>query len=110
MSPPQMPTHGAHEAGEGVARLQEEDRGAERERGRGGRQRATVSYYRGGSTGKQEEAAAGATAGDANRTERGEERGGRKMVGPTFRGGFGGPPRLEGERRDLEGYAKWRLV
>jgi hypothetical protein len=32
MSPPQMPTHGAREAGEGVARLQEEDRGAERER------------------------------------------------------------------------------
>jgi hypothetical protein len=35
---------------------------------------------------------------------------GRKMVGPAFGGGFGGPPRMEGERGDLEGYAKWRLV
>jgi hypothetical protein len=33
-----------------------------------------------------------------------------KMVGPTFGGGFGGPPRMEGGRGDLEGHAKWRLV
>jgi hypothetical protein len=26
-----------------------------------------------------------------------------KMVGPTFGGGFGGPPRMEGERGNLEG-------
>jgi hypothetical protein len=25
------------------------------------------------------------------------------MVGPAFGGGFGGPPRMEGERGDLEG-------
>jgi hypothetical protein len=33
-----------------------------------------------------------------------------KMVGPTFGGGFGGPPRMEGERRNLEGHAKWRSI
>jgi hypothetical protein len=37
-------------------------------------------------------------------------KGKKKMVEPTFGGGFGGPPRMEGERGDLEGYAKWRLV
>jgi hypothetical protein len=37
-------------------------------------------------------------------------KGKKKMVGPTFGGGFGGPPRMEGERVDLEGHAKWRLV
>jgi hypothetical protein len=34
----------------------------------------------------------------------------KKIVGPTFGGGNGGPPRMEAERGDLEGYAKWRLV
>jgi hypothetical protein len=29
-----------------------------------------------------------------------------KMAGPTFGGGFGGPPRMEGERGNLEGHAK----
>jgi hypothetical protein len=62
---------------------------------------------RGGSRAPEEEA----TAGDANGTERDKRgEGGRKMVGPAFGGGFGGPPRMEGERGDLEGYAKWRLV
>jgi hypothetical protein len=28
------------------------------------------------------------------------------MVGPMFGGGNGGPPRMEAERGDLEGYAK----
>jgi hypothetical protein len=29
-----------------------------------------------------------------------------KKVGPTFGGGFGGPPIMEGERRNLEEHAK----
>jgi hypothetical protein len=39
-----------------------------------------------------------------------ERRGKKEMVGPTFGGGNGGPPEMEGGRGDLEGYAKWRLV
>jgi hypothetical protein len=35
---------------------------------------------------------------------------GREMVGPTFGGGNGGPPRMEGGRRNLEGHAKWRSI
>jgi hypothetical protein len=34
----------------------------------------------------------------------------KKKVGPTFGGRFGGPPRMEGERRNLEGHAKWRSI
>jgi hypothetical protein len=34
----------------------------------------------------------------------------KEMVGPTFGGGNGGPPEMEGGRGNLEGYAKWRLV
>jgi hypothetical protein len=33
-----------------------------------------------------------------------------KMVGSTFGGGFGGPPGMEVERGNLEGYAKWRSI
>jgi hypothetical protein len=42
-----------------------------------------------------------------------EERKGEKimkMVGPMFAGGFGGPPRMEDERGNLVGHAKWRSV
>jgi hypothetical protein len=39
-----------------------------------------------------------------------EERKKIKKVGPTFGGRFGGPPRMEGERRNLEGHAKWRSI
>jgi hypothetical protein len=28
----------------------------------------------------------------------------------VLEGGNGGPPRMEAERGDLEGYAKWRFV
>jgi hypothetical protein len=47
--------------------------------------------------------------------ETGEERGGRKMVwkkngGARVWRGVWRPPRMEGERGDLKGYAKWRLV
>jgi hypothetical protein len=34
----------------------------------------------------------------------------REMVGPTVGGGNGGPPEMEGERGNLERYAKWRPV
>jgi hypothetical protein len=30
----------------------------------------------------------------------------KKMWGPQFGGGNGGPPRMEGGRENLEGYAK----
>jgi hypothetical protein len=51
--------------------------------------------------------------GEQRREGVGKKGGQRKkinMVGPTFRGGNGGPPRMKAERVDLEGYAKWRLV
>jgi hypothetical protein len=38
----------------------------------------------------------------------GEEK--EKMVGPTFGGGNGGPPEMEGGRGNLEGPQKWRTV
>jgi hypothetical protein len=34
----------------------------------------------------------------------------RKMVGPTFRGGFGGPPGMEVGRGNLERHVKWRSM
>jgi hypothetical protein len=39
-----------------------------------------------------------------------EERKRVKIVGPTFGGGSRGPLRMEVGRKNLEGYAKWRLV
>jgi hypothetical protein len=38
--------------------------------------------------------------------ETGEVEGKIKMVGPTFGGGNGGPPRMEGGRGNLKEYAK----
>jgi hypothetical protein len=35
---------------------------------------------------------------------------GRKIVGPSFGRGNGGPPEMEGGRGNLEGYTKWRLI
>jgi hypothetical protein len=51
--------------------------------------------------------------GEQRREGVGKKGGQRKkinMVGPTFGGGNGGPPRMEAESGDFEGYAKWRLV
>jgi hypothetical protein len=44
-------------------------------------------------------------------TERKERRGEKKkikMVGPTFGGGNGEPPKMKGERGNLKECAKWR--
>jgi hypothetical protein len=38
----------------------------------------------------------------------GEEK--KKIVGPMFEGGNGGPLGMEGERENLKEYAKWRSV
>jgi hypothetical protein len=32
------------------------------------------------------------------------------MVGSVFGGGFGGPPKMEGDSGNLEVHAKWRCV
>jgi hypothetical protein len=42
--------------------------------------------------------------------ERKRKENNRKVVGPTFGGGNGGPPRMEVGRGNLEGYAKWRPI
>jgi hypothetical protein len=34
----------------------------------------------------------------------------KEMVGPTFGGGNGGPPEMEGGRGNLEGPQKWRAI
>jgi hypothetical protein len=48
---------------------------------------------------------------DGPRTEdRKETREKERWWDPQFGGGFGGPPRMEGERRDSEGHAKWRSL
>jgi hypothetical protein len=39
-----------------------------------------------------------------------EESGKRKLVGPMFGGGNGGPPRMQGGRGNLEEYGKWRSI
>jgi hypothetical protein len=61
-----------------------------------------------------EEAAAGGGGtgnGGRNWLNRAGMRGGKeKLWGPQVGGGNGGPPRMEGGRENLEGYAKWRLV
>jgi hypothetical protein len=51
--------------------------------------------------------------GEQRREGVGKKGGQRKkinMVGTLVWRGNGGPPKMEAERGDLEGYAKWRLV
>jgi hypothetical protein len=42
--------------------------------------------------------------------ERGKGKNKIKTAGPTFGGGIGGPPRMEGGKGNLEGRAKWRSI
>jgi hypothetical protein len=68
-----------------------------------------------GNHGCEERGGGGGLAGEdwsvGEETERKERRGEKKkikMVGPTFGGGNGEPPKMKGERGNLKECAKWR--